>query len=94
MKKFVPLDENNIPRPNTLLLCKRKTGGIYIAVRKDKPLSTNPDPSHNCFWNGDCIDNGFIYADDNLIDFRFAFSDITVDSWSYLLGQDLIALIE
>ncbi len=94
MKKFNPLDENNIPQPNTLLLCKRKAGGIYIAVRKDRPLSTNPDPSQNCDWNGDLIEDSFICSGNNGLTFQFSFSDITVDSWTYLLGQDLIALIE
>lgn len=94
MKKLIPLDENNIPHPNALLLCKRKNGGIYIAIRKDEQLSTNPDPSQNCIWNGDLIGDGFIYSGNNGLTFQFSFSDITVVSWAYLLGQDVIALIE
>jgi hypothetical protein len=91
MHVYLPLNNENIPSSNVLILCKRKNGTTYLAMRSSEPLSTNPDPSRNCYWNGLWLNSGHLEAERTGIVFNTSFSDITVESWSYLFAQDLVS---
>lgn len=70
-----------VPDPNHLVWCKRKTGQIYLAYRHDMPISTRDhEPWSNCYWYGrqwhdlGCFSNNTLHN----------FSDVTVESWKKL----------
>ena len=91
MPMFTKPDQQNLPKPNTLVLCKRKDN-TYLAYRTNARFSENPDPSRECYWFGIVLKNGCIPLELGKIHFEFNFSDITVDSWAYLLAEDLLNL--
>ena len=78
-----------LPVPNSIVWCrrdKRFSQTIYLAVRKGKPLSTNPDPSRDCHWWGSAYKEGSQFP----LDFHASsnFSDITVEAWAYVVRPD------
>jgi hypothetical protein len=73
--------EAELPPPNYLVMIKRKNGTYYLGYRYDKPLSTDPDPSKNCYWSGSPIDD--LEIKNGRFD-RHRFSDVTVESWAYI----------
>lgn len=82
--------ENQLPPKNTLVFVKRyknkvEEEPIYIAMRQDKELSTNPDVSKDCYWFGN-HKNKFLGEQENcrqLDDFSH-FSDVTVKEWCFI----------
>lgn len=74
--------ETKLPEPFRVVWIKRERGVVYIGYRLNKPLSTNPDPSGDCWWYGNnsedmtCKDRGYR--------FRNNFSDVTVAGWAYV----------
>jgi hypothetical protein len=91
MKPFRKLNQENLPEPKKLCLIRRKQyknhNGLYIGYRTSHELSTNSDPSRDCYWHGSQLSKM------DLIEFgtfstNSCFSDITVDSWMYLSEID------
>lgn len=91
MLNFTKPRHDNLPKPNTLVLCKRKVK-TYLAYRTNARFSENPDPSRECYWFGIALNDGCIPLDLGKIHFESNFSDITVDSWAYILAEDLRSL--
>lgn len=91
LKWVLTLDE--LPKPNTLVIIKRNYNGresIYLGMRNNKPLSDSCDPSKNCHWHGNNIDQVEGYLGEtinNNLHFESNFSDITVVEWSYLFSE-------
>lgn len=78
---WVILTADTMPPPNTLVWIKRKGGSMYFGIRKDKPLSTNPDASRDCHWYANQVEKALetdVYGDWHP---RVHFSDVTVESW-------------
>lgn len=58
---------------------------MYLAVRQDQPIATNPDPSTCCYWSGIKARDGFkANQNNNGIRLEHSFSDVTVDEWAFL----------
>ena len=79
-----------MPPVNTLVWVKRlpnkiEDEPIYLAMRGNQKLSTNPDASANCHWNG--VHKNALYAEQqrtNMFEFNSSFSDVTVKEWALL----------
>ncbi len=80
--KWIELNENNMPESNKLMWVKRKVGGIYIASRADKPLSTDTDASRNCYWYGNPVADGFRTEKNGDLKIHHHFSDVTVTHYA------------
>jgi hypothetical protein len=80
---------SKLPPSNTLIWVKRipntvDNTPIYLAMRKDLPLATNPDASRDCFWYGGHISTVLSQENANAIKFSSSFSDVTVLEWCYI----------
>lgn len=73
-----------LPPPNTMVFIKRQhpsgKTSVYLGYRNDRPLTTNPDPSKDCFWIGNNIDT----LEELTTSFPASFSDVTVIGWASL----------
>ena len=81
--------KDQLPPTNTIVWVKRKPNRvedepIYLAKRTDRPITTNPDPSRDCYWYGVkkelpsiCFEINETFKAD------VSFSDITVLEWGY-----------
>ena len=83
---FNKLTKENLPKANTLVWCKRKDGRIILATRGKNEFSENIDPSSNCYWYGfNNIKDGLFNVDNTKrLEYSINFSDVTVESWTYL----------
>lgn len=87
--KWIKL-EDQLPPKHTLVLVRRhpnklENEPVYLAMRQDKPLSTNEDPSMDCYWHGNHVREIFSeqeYACE--LDSFSNFSDVTVKEWSFV----------
>jgi len=86
--EFIKLSKEFLPKPNTLVWCKRKRGGIYLAMRVDAPISENPDSSRYCHWHGTVQYSGQYSANTDGVYFDRNFSDVTVESFCYVETPD------
>lgn len=78
---WTELSENSLPEPYTLVWVERIKGNIYLAARKDMPLSIDQDASRNCWWYGNPSDQAL--NTDRLCEIKphHHFSDVTVSRW-------------
>lgn len=83
--RFQKIAEDNLPDPNTYVLCKRKNGKMCIAARENMPFSKSSDPSRECHWFGYYLNENTKSPTENTINF----SDVTVDGWYEFNMQDL-----
>jgi hypothetical protein len=74
--------ETELPEPHRLVWIKRDRGVIYIGYRLNKPLSTNPDPSSDCWWYGNNSED--MTCKTWNYHFNNSFSDVTVTGWAYV----------
>lgn len=84
MINWTKLEDNNMPEPNKFVWVKRKHkdyANVYLAARKDKPLSVNPDASRDCYWYGNPLETALIMEGGSLIA-HHNFSDVTVEEWA------------
>jgi len=86
--EFIKLSKESMPKPNTLVWCKRKSGGIYLAMRIDSPISEDQDAWNNCHWYGMISEHVKYSANSNGICFDRNFSDVTVESFCYVETPD------
>lgn len=80
---WIELTESTMPQPNRLMWVKRKSGNLYLASRRDKPLATNKDASRDCYWYGNPFE-GFIETDNGDFKSQRHFSDVTVTHYQPL----------
>lgn len=73
--------QSELPDPNMLVWVKRKNGSIYLGYRMNRPLSINLDPSRDCHWHGNQIDNHYEMKYGKY-EFHNMFSDVTVEAWT------------
>lgn len=78
---WTPLTESTIPPTNTLVWIKRIKGSIYLGMRRDKPLSVNPDASQDCHWYANPIETAFNTDFHGDWHPTTHFSDVTVREW-------------
>lgn len=72
--------KDELPAAGQVVFIKRSKGIYdYIGYRNDKPLSTNPDPSYDCYWNGSPLND--LEIRNGAIRLHTNFSDITVTHW-------------
>lgn len=81
---FIKLSGESLPIPNRLVWCKRKRGEIYLATRLDREMSTNDDPSCDCFWHGFPYDGVHFKTNGGDLEHSTNFSDVTVESFCYV----------
>lgn len=82
--------EEQLPPKNTLVWVKRiankiENEPVYLAMRNGAKMSTNPDASKNCDWNG--MHKKYIQIEHDRSDkvsFESSFSDVTVIEWSFV----------
>ncbi len=86
MTKFTRLDAGNLPKPNTLVWCKRGARGVvHLATRQDKPMADEgSNPWDECCWYGFEQSNGTYSTDGRDVAHQTNFSDLTVISWAYV----------
>ena len=82
--------EEELPPVNALVWVKRlpnkvEEEPIYLAMRGNQKLSTNPDASSNCYWHG-IHKNGLFSEQErtDLFEFGSSFSDVTIKEWVLL----------
>jgi len=81
--------EDALPPPGMVVWIRRtknkvEDSPVYIGKRNGDPLSTDPDASRNCHWNGGHVSTAFEpneRNDYNTLRFTASFSDVTVVSW-------------
>ncbi len=86
MTKFTKLDKDNLPKPNTLVWCKRRDGRVQLATRQDRPMADEgSNPWDECYWHGyeQGFDGLYVTTESNMERF-INFSDATVASWAYV----------
>lgn len=76
---FIKLTDQLPPAWRAVLV--QRANDYYLAYRKDKPLTTNPDASQDCYWRGSKLSQLHI-SDDTI--FNCSFSDVTVLGWCEL----------
>jgi len=76
--EWIELKEDSLPSPNILCWVERKGGAIYLASRPDKPLSTNEDPSKDCYWFGNPFPTYILTEKNGDLPATCHFSDVTV----------------
>src|ERR1700759_4525189 len=95
---WVELTSETLPPYNRLVWVERYILGsrgmhhaIYIGARMDKPLSTNPDPSGDCFWFGRPLGEE-LYAEPTGMTLGNSWSDVTVRKWAEIEAPPLPSL--
>lgn len=88
MSNWVKITDE-LPPSYTVVWVKRITNRvehtpIYLAMRKDLPLATNPDASRDCFWYGGHTSTVFNQESIDSVKFHANFSDVTVLEWCYI----------
>jgi hypothetical protein len=87
--KWIKIEEK-LPPKNTLVWVKRlsnkiENAPIYLAMRNSCEISTNIDPSKNCYWYG--INGKEINKEQestNNFKLTNSFSDVTVVEWTFV----------
>lgn len=82
---FIKL-ETELPPAQTIVMIKRKNGLTYLGYRKDQLLTTNTDPSQDCHWHGNPINDLKVKDADGGFCGR-SFSDVTVEGWAYVSAE-------
>lgn len=87
---FTKLTENTKPEPMALVWCKRKSGEIVLAFRKDAVFAPkDSSPQNYCNWSGFKTEFGLYLCEGYSLERNISFSDVTVESWCYLAKPDV-----
>jgi hypothetical protein len=72
--------EEELPVEGQLCWVKRNKNTVYLGHRRNNPLTTNPDVSQDCYWHAN-IYWDLDKAEHSKYEFRYNFSDVTVEGW-------------